>query len=133
MGMMIRNSFSIILLLCTTALVDAHTVMAAETNPLVIAMTDPTKPDYSDSSSQRKSKAAKTKTKSPLSKLSLQQTLISNRRKNAIINGKTMGIGEKIYGAKLVKINSNNVELIYNGKRFTLNLTFPSNIKEVKR
>ena len=101
--------------------------------PVVLAMVDPTQPDFSNKTTAKTSKTVKKKEKNPVLKLSLQQTLVSNKRKFAVINGRTMTIGKKIRGAKLIKINHDNVVLTYGGKRYTLNLTFPSAIKEVKR
>lgn len=101
--------------------------------PVVVAMVDPTQPDFSNKTTAKTTKTLKKKEKSPVSNLSLQQTLISDKRKFAVINGRTMTIGKKIRGAKLIKINHDNVVLTYSGKRYTLNLTFPSSIKEVKR
>jgi len=100
---------------------------------------DPTRPDFADESKKKKktkanvSKTKRKARKNPISQLKLQQTLISTKRKLATINGKTMTLGQQIRGAKLLSIDNDFVELFYRGKRYTLDLTFPSAIKEVKR
>jgi len=100
-------------------------------------LVDPTRPDHAAPTEPlvkpKLKKKKKKKQKNPIKSLSLQQTLVSQNRKIAVINGKRMTIGKTIRGAKLVRINFESVELIYRGKRYTLSLTSPSDIKEVKR
>ena len=130
--MKIKKLYWILVLLCSASAFSARAVMPVTT----IALVDPTQPDFSQSPPVKKTNVVKKKKKSnrnPVSKLNLQQTLISNSRSFAVINGKRMTLGKKIRGAKLIKISHDSVELIYGGKRYTLNLTFPSGIKEVKR
>ncbi|MDH5258802.1 MAG: general secretion pathway protein GspB [Gammaproteobacteria bacterium] len=102
-----------------------------------LALADPTRPDFAQPTQSQKRESVKNQQKkqktNPVTKLKLQQTLVSKNRNFAIINGKTLSIGKKINGAKLIKINSDNVVLSYDGKKYTLNLTVPSEIKEIKR
>ncbi len=65
--------------------------------------------------------------------LKLQQTLISSIRKLAVINGKSLQIGEKIRGVRIKRIKMNSVEVLYRGKKHTLHITHPVNIKEIER
>ena len=133
--MKITIFFCTFILLCTVSAFTAHAASPVKPSTLV-ALADPTRPDFSQQSSTEKPKPVKKKRKkkkNPVSSLSLQQTLVSRNRKIAIINGKTMTIGNKIRGAKLVRINNDHVVLTYEGKQYTLNLTSPSAIKEVKR
>ena len=135
-----KFSWSLILLCAITPFsgnASAITAAAPDKAALTVAIADPTQPDFARNTPPKKTKTVKSKgkrkRKSPIPQLSLQQTLVSNKRKFAVINGRTMTIGKKIRGAKLIRINHNNVVLTYGGKRYTLNLTFPSAIKEVKR
>ncbi len=66
---------------------------------------------------------AKTKTTKAVAKpLLLTSILIGQKRKVAIINDKTMLVGDRIGKAKLVKVNRDSVQLLKNGKRIELRL-----------
>lgn len=65
--------------------------------------------------------------------LQLQQTIIYEKRKVAVINGESLTVGGTIRGARLMKIDQSKVDLWYQGKLFTLNLTDPAKIREVRR
>jgi len=98
-----------------------------------LTLIDPTRPDFVNSkkgSTSSKSKKTKKMRKS-ISRLSLQQTFISQFKKIAIINGAALTVGEVIRGAKLVSIKSNYVELQHMGKLVKLRLTLPTDIQEV--
>jgi hypothetical protein len=48
------------------------------------------------------------------------QGLISGDNPRAMINGRSVGVGDVIEGATVMKINSNSVEIEFNGKRHTI-------------
>ena len=99
-------------------------------------LVDPTRPDYIKLKSATKANASKSKKrnrKTSIHKLKLQQTIISQFKKVAVINGKRLTIGKSIRGAKLIGINENNVVMRYKNRIHTLHLTFSSDIKEVER
>lgn len=52
----------------------------------------------------------------------LQSTLIADDRKVAVINGRTVSLGERIEGATLLEIHSDGVTLQSDGQRLTLRL-----------
>jgi len=79
-------------------------------------------------------KAKKRPKKKPFSSLyALQQILISDLRKFAVVNGKTVFKGDYISGAKVMKINSDNIVLLVNGIPRSLYLTARYDLKEVRR
>jgi len=63
----------------------------------------------------------------------LQQTLISEVRKTAVVNGKTISIGDQINGAKVLQVNSDNVVLLLKGIPRSVYLTSRIDIKETRR
>lgn len=107
------------------------TLSIASTSKQKLILSDPTRPDLAKLRTNRKNTTANGINRSQINKLRLQQTFISQFKKIAVINGKSMTVGNNIRGAKLIKINSNNVVLNRKGKFFTLHLTFSSDIKEV--
>jgi MSHA biogenesis protein MshK len=80
----------------------------------IAAAQDPTRPP----SWMTGSTAAKTSKKLPI----LQQILISENRKSAVINGKLVSEGEMVAGAKLININRDWVTILRSGRRITLRL-----------
>ena len=60
----------------------------------------------------------------------LSSILISPQRRVAIINGKTVQLGETLAGAKVLRINETNVKLKYREEVIVLKL-FPRSIKAV--
>lgn len=116
-----------------TLFANEFAIADAKTNPANLA--DPTKPDIS-TVVVKKTKVLKKKKsikKNPVKRMRLQQTLVSKNRKLAIINGKLLSVGKWIRGAKVVRITPDYVVLKYQGKPYTLHLTHPKNIKEIKR
>ena len=59
----------------------------------------------------------------------LQSTLIADDRRVAVINGRTVSVGERIEGAMLLEVRSDGVTLQQDGQR--LNLRLPGRV-EVK-
>lgn len=52
----------------------------------------------------------------------LSSTLIANGRRNATINGQLVTIGQTVNNAKVVSIQSNEVELLHKQKRIRIKL-----------
>ncbi|HET7306369.1 MAG TPA: hypothetical protein VFK24_00920 [Gammaproteobacteria bacterium] len=73
---------------------------------------DPTRPDYSST--------ARTVHAAP--RWQLNSTLISAHRRLAMINGKTVGVGERVDGATVVSIEPGAVRLRRGGHQFTIHL-----------
>jgi len=48
------------------------------------------------------------------------QGIISGANPRAMINGKSVGVGDVVDGAKIVQINNNSVEIEFNGRRHTV-------------
>ena len=63
--------------------------------------------------------------------LELTSILYSSTRKIAIIDDKMLSVGDKIYGAKLVRIKKNSARLISNGK--TINLRISSKSTNIRK
>jgi hypothetical protein len=63
--------------------------------------------------------------------LELTSILYSATRKIAIIDDKMLSVGDKIYGAKLVRIKKNSARLISNGK--TINLRISSKSTNIRK
>jgi hypothetical protein len=61
----------------------------------------------------------------------LNTTLVSQYQKIAMINGKRLQVGDVISGAEVVKIDHQKVDLLREGKIFTIKL-YNSFISEVK-
>jgi len=59
----------------------------------------------------------------------LTSTLISINRRNAIINGRLVSVGQFIHNAKVLVILPNEVELLHNKKRIRIKL-LAQNIKD---
>jgi len=53
----------------------------------------------------------------------LQQTLISEMRRTAVVNRETISVGDHISGAKVLQINSDNVVLLLKGIPRSIYLT----------
>jgi MSHA biogenesis protein MshK len=52
----------------------------------------------------------------------LQSTLVADDRKVAVINGRTVSLGERIEGATLLEVRSDGVTLQQDGQRLILRL-----------
>ncbi len=63
----------------------------------------------------------------------LQQTLIAEMRRVAVVNGKTILLGDHINGAKVLQVNSDNVVLLHEGIPRSIYLTSRIDIKETNR
>jgi len=63
----------------------------------------------------------------------LQQTLVSEFRKTAVVNGEVVMVGDFVRGAKIIKIDSDSVVMLVSGIPKTLYLTSRLSIKEAKR
>jgi len=50
----------------------------------------------------------------------LSSTLVADGRRVAIINDRTVGVGDRVGGARVVAIETGRVELDYRGRRFTI-------------
>ena len=50
----------------------------------------------------------------------LQSTLTSNGRRVAIINGRAVRVGDRVGGARVLKVQRGSARLDYNGHRFTI-------------
>jgi MSHA biogenesis protein MshK len=74
----------------------------------LLAVTDPTRPSSYRSVENKKTQFV------------LESILIGEQRKVAVINGKALLEGEKIAGAKVIKINKENVRIVKNGKMIDL-------------
>ena len=61
----------------------------------------------------------------------LSSILVSPQRRVAIINGKTMKLGETLVGAKVLMINETSVKLKYRGEIIVLKL-FPDSVKTAR-
>ncbi|MGD8785586.1 MAG: hypothetical protein PVG75_14170 [Thioalkalispiraceae bacterium] len=61
----------------------------------------------------------------------LSSTLIAPARRLATINGKTVGVGQNIAGAKVIAIEPTRVALLNGNKRIILKLT-PVDIKKAR-
>ena len=83
----------------------------ADTKPL----RDPTRPPH-------KKQVNSTSTISQTPGWYLTSTLIAQGRRHAVINGQLVSLGETIQKAKLVSIEPNKVWLVFNKKRFSINL-----------
>ncbi len=55
----------------------------------------------------------------------LSSTLISGGRRNAVINGRLVSLGQTIKNAKVVSIRPNEVWLLHKQKRFRIKLLSP--------
>jgi hypothetical protein len=81
---------------------------------------DPTRPDFGAPVKARHAR-----------RFHLDATLISGRRRVAIINGKTAGVGERVKGAKVVAIRPGRVELETGRGRVVLKL-IADNVKTAR-
>lgn len=88
---------------------------------MALAMSDPMRPP-----AYRGTLAAANKATKP--RWVLSSTLISQHRRLATVNGKTLLVGEKISGAKLLEIQPALVTLKYQGQKITIKL-LPSVLK----
>jgi hypothetical protein len=52
----------------------------------------------------------------------LSSTLIARERRSAVINGRNLGIGDRINGARVVEIQPSQVRLQLQGRQITLSL-----------
>ena len=90
-------------------------------------LADPTRPDFLNDQSRTTVK------KQPSTRFNLQQILITPKRKSAVINGKSLQVGQKVNGASLIAIYKDKVQLSFQGKLINLYLTYAKNIKEINR
>lgn len=82
---------------------------------MALAMSDPMRPPANRGTSAAASKVTKPR-------WVLSSTLISQHRRLATVNGKTLLVGEKISGAKLLEIQPALVIMKYQGQNITINL-----------
>ena len=61
-------------------------------------------------------------TTKPVSQWNLSSTLISNGRRNAIINGKLVSVGQTIQKAKIISIHPNEVWLLHKKKKIRIKM-----------
>lgn len=73
---------------------------------------DPTRPDF----------ASPAKTAHATAGWQLNSTLISAHRRLAMINGKTVGVGDRVDGATVIAIRAGAVRLRRSGRQFTIHL-----------
>ena len=105
---MCKRSLSNLASLITLFFASTYCVSASQ-------LSDPTRPpDAKTAYPSQNSKAVK--------RWKLSSTLISNGRRNAIINGKLVSLGETIQQARVVAIQPNEVWLVHNKKRFRIKL-----------
>jgi hypothetical protein len=52
----------------------------------------------------------------------LSSTLIARERRSAVINGRNVGIGDHVNGARIVEIQPTQVRLQHQGRQITLSL-----------
>lgn len=69
---------------------------------------------------------------SPRQRFSVDTIVVSPERRVAIINGRSVGVGEWINGAKVLKIDPDAVTLELDGARFTIALAI-TDIKKTSR
>ena len=68
----------------------------------------------------------------PVSQWNLSSTLISNGRRNAIINGKLVSVGQTIKKAKIIAIRPNEVWLLHKKKKIRIKM-LPQEIKDFSK
>jgi len=106
------------------------TLMSAHAEPSPMA--DPMRPEilYLNEVTSKENKSTVERPK----KLILQQTIVSEQRKLAVINGFSLVEGERLKGGyRIMKINDDSVVLKRKNKEFTLYLAGRTNIKELSR
>ncbi|GAB4303394.1 MAG: hypothetical protein Kow0096_25430 [Thiohalomonadaceae bacterium] len=52
----------------------------------------------------------------------LSSTLIARERRSAVINGRSVGVGDHVDGARVIEIQPSQVRLQHQGRRLTLSL-----------
>ena len=113
-----RNIFIGLLTLCLTAPLSGHA-----SDPFA-GLPDPTR---------YKKTPKKIIKRVQLKPLVLQSTLISEQGSYAIINGKQVGIGERIDGATLLTINPFNVIVERRGRQETIHLIATGSVRKIER
>lgn len=63
------------------------------------------------------------------SRFVLSSTLIARERRSAVINGRNVGVGEEVDGARVVEIQPTQVRLQHQGHQLTLQL-LPVDVKK---
>ena len=76
---------------------------------------DPTRPPNAVSAYTKSSAT-------PVSQWNLSSTLISNGRRNAIINGQLVSVGQTIQKAKIIAIHPNEVWLLHKKKKIRIKM-----------
>jgi len=69
----------------------------------------------------------------PRPALTLQSTLVSGDRRSAVINGRSVGVGERVNGARVVAISASGVRLRDGRGVFTLRLPSAGGLQRVDR
>ncbi len=85
---------------------------------------DPTRPPDLRPAKAQKAPAAR--------RWHLAFTLVSGGRRSAVINGRIVGVGERIAGARVLAIEPGRVRLRARGREFNL-LLLPQNVKKASR
>jgi len=85
---------------------------------------DPTRPHNWNRASGPKAKAEH---------FTLNYILKTAEQNKAIINGKKVTEGEFVSGAKVIKIQTNTVKILVNGKHKNLHLNNSSSVRKMKR
>jgi hypothetical protein len=65
-------------------------------------------------------------------RFSVDTIVVSPQRRVAVINGRSVGVGDKVNGARVLDIEPNRVTLDVDGRKLTIELTI-SNIKTVAK
>ncbi|WP_127474647.1 hypothetical protein [Sulfurivermis fontis] len=52
----------------------------------------------------------------------LSSTLIARERRSAVINGRSVGVGDHVNGARVIEIQPSQVRLQHQGRQLTLSL-----------
>ena len=86
-------------------------------------LNDPTRPHNWSRGSSPKAKAKH---------FTLNYILKTAQRTKAIINGKSVTEGERVSGAKVIKIKQNTVIILVDGKRRTLHLNKNDRVRKMK-
>ncbi|MBI1195735.1 MAG: hypothetical protein GC138_07810 [Gammaproteobacteria bacterium] len=81
---------------------------------------DPTRPP--DAASVPQPAASEKNARNRQHKFTLQAILVAKDRRSAIIDKHPARVGDRIHGAKVVAIDSNQVQLRYGGRTITLKL-----------
>ena len=101
--------------------------LALAADDAAAAVHDPMQPTWLRGSDERSKPE-----RSPTQRFSVDTIVVSPERRVAIINGRSVGVGEWVHGAKVLRINPDAVTLELDGARFTIALAI-SDIKKASR